>query len=563
MSKTIEAPEVDTLNLTDITVEKDFNPRGEIDKASIADLAKSIKQEGILQPVLVRKDEDGGYRLVAGHRRIMAAKQAGITQVPVLVRDNMDDETARALAFDENEQREDMSPMARAVALNHQFKKLGSYKKVAESRAINAQQVAALVKMCDLPESVQKIALKHKAFGPDLAKTLNEVAAVPGGEPVAEFLANQAMSDPAIYRKIRDDLDRMLNQIDQYRTRAETEEERQSVPFVCAFNEIEPIELFDPEKAAELTARGIAARRAFPDWGGRSTGLRILRAESWQEGEPGIGVSMSEESHDRIVASKSGLVIEVDEWRSSVFVFDIEVVKAEVEQTIETAERAAKAELKRLEEQAKTNAKEAGATLAEGEDPVQAQRRAEREQAKKDAAVARANNEAIGQKLLKRGTRPLNKKDQLETIRLMAKVMARQADTLAAQGMRLCFTAWKEVEVKELKSGETREKITYLEPREAEDRLQEALDNAKSTDEVLRIITDALVTATYVDQREIPQSKRVNSYTTEPIRRVPRSDMAVVDRLAKGVLPDDVETIREKSVKEGYDTTFFRYSPES
>lgn len=562
MSKTIEAPAVDTLNLTDITVEKDFNPRGEIDKASIADLAKSIKQEGILQPVLVRKDSDG-YRLVAGHRRIMAAKQAGLDQVPVLVREDMDDETARALAFDENEQREDMSPMARAIALNHQFKKLGSYKKVAESRAINAQQVAALVKMCDLPESVQKIALKHKEFGPDLAKTLNEVAAVPGGEPVAEFLASQAMSDPALYRKIRDEVDRMLDQIDRYRTNAETEEERNSVPFVCAFNEIEPIELFDSEKAAELTARGIAARQAFPEWGGRSTGLRILRAESWHEGEPGIGVSMSEEAHDRIVASKSGLVIEFDEYRSSVFVFDIEVVKAEVEQTIEAAERAAKAELKRREEEAKTNAKKAGTAVAEGEDPIQAQRRADREQAKKDAAIARTNNEDIGQKLLKRGTKPLNKKDQLETIRLMAKVMVRQGDTLASQGMRLSFTSWKQVEVKELKSGEQREKVTYLEPAEAEGRLLDSIDNAKSVDEILRIITDAMVTATYVDQRELPQSKRVNSYGYVPLKRVERSEMELIDRLAKGVLPEEVEAIREKSVKEGYKGTFFQYGQDS
>ena len=117
----VEAPEVNTVKIDTIEVEKGFNPRGTVTKQSVADLTKSIRQEGLLQPILVRPSEDG-FKLVAGHRRYTAAKAAGLTEIPVLIR-TMDDEEAKAAAFDENEQREDMTPMARAIARNSQGKK--------------------------------------------------------------------------------------------------------------------------------------------------------------------------------------------------------------------------------------------------------------------------------------------------------------------------------------------------------------------------------------------------------------------------------------------------------
>lgn len=554
MTNAVAVPEVETVKLSEIEVEKGFNPRGNITKDSVSDLAKSIKQEGILQPVLVRKDTDG-YKLVAGHRRIAAAKIAGIEDVPVLVRSDVDDEQAKALAFDENEQREDMTPMARAIALNHQFKKLGSFKKVAETRSLNAQQVGSLVKMCDLPESVQKVALNHRDFGPDLAKTLVEVAEVPGGEPVAKFLADQAMTDPKIYRKVRDEVTSALDEIERFRDRAESVKERDSVPFVQTIRGVEPQHVFNDERIATLTEKAMAAATA---WGNdeyslqRMTGLRRVRNDSWSTGEPGVEVSLTEESADRIKAAQSAFILE-DEYQVRIYIFDKEVFESEVEQIIETAEAIVKAELKEREQAAKEKAEQAGIEVKEGEDPVKEQRRLEREQQKEAATKARANNEAIGDALLKRGTKPMAKKDQLETIRLMAKVTVRQADNLAAIGMRLCFTSWKESEFKELKSGAKREKVTYLEQREAQDRLIESIDNAKSVDEILRIITDALVSATYSDEQELPQSKRCYKATFNPVIRVERDDMELIDRLAKGMLPEDVEKLREKSVKAGYE----------
>ena len=555
-SNTTEVPQVTNLKISEIEAEDGFNPRGKINKESVADLAKSIAQDGVLQAILVR-EVNGSYKVVAGHRRLMAAQVAGLTEIPAQVRRIEDDEDAKALAFDENEQREDMVPMARAIALNHQYKKLGSFKKVAERRSLTAQQVGALVKMCELPEAVQKIALEHRGFGPDLAKPLIDVAAVPGGEPMAVFLAGHVMKHGTYYRRIRDNLREMLNEVERYRDRAESDQERDSVPFITSLNRIEPIKVTETGKAADLTARGIAARKVFPEYGGHGIGLHIVRNDSWSNGEPGIEVTWTEECLDRLNAAGSALIITDENERTSLHVFDPEVAATEVEQLIESAEKQAKAELKERENKAKENG---SATGPGGQDALKEERKAEREKAKEDAAKAKVENEKIGEALLKRSTKALPKREQLETVRLMAKVMVRQADNLAASGMRLCFASWKEVEIKELKSGAKREKVTYTEPQDAEVRLIESIDNAKSVDEILRIVTDALVAATFTDEKELPQSKRVNSYSTDPIRRVHRPEMELIDRLAKGVLPEDAEKKREKSLEAGYESHYFSYT---
>ena len=110
-----------------------FQPRNEFDEFKLRDLADSIKQYGILQPLVVTRreyeKEDGGlaveYELIAGERRLRASKLAGLLQVPVIIRngegdDNRDDLMKLELAIIENVQREDLNPVERAKA----FKKL-------------------------------------------------------------------------------------------------------------------------------------------------------------------------------------------------------------------------------------------------------------------------------------------------------------------------------------------------------------------------------------------------------------------------------------------------------
>src|SRR5690606_27271813 len=90
------------------------NPRRNFSEADLVDLAQSIREHGIVQPVLVRRRPEGKYEIIAGERRWRAAQRAGLTEIPVLVRD-VDDRTALELAIIENVQRADLNPVEEAL----------------------------------------------------------------------------------------------------------------------------------------------------------------------------------------------------------------------------------------------------------------------------------------------------------------------------------------------------------------------------------------------------------------------------------------------------------------
>ena len=107
------------------------NPRKSFDEAELEELAVSLKQQGVLQPVLVRRDPKGGYRLIAGERRWRAAQRAGLHEVPAIVREASDAE-AYELALVENIQRADLNPLEEAEA----------FRRLVEERRLTQEQVA-------------------------------------------------------------------------------------------------------------------------------------------------------------------------------------------------------------------------------------------------------------------------------------------------------------------------------------------------------------------------------------------------------------------------------------
>ena len=109
-------------------------PRKQFDDEALADLSASIAQHGVLQPLLVRPMPDGSYQLVAGERRWRASRMAGLTEVPVVVRD-MDEQEAAELALIENLQREDLNPMEEAIG----------YRTLMESYGMTQEQTAQVV----------------------------------------------------------------------------------------------------------------------------------------------------------------------------------------------------------------------------------------------------------------------------------------------------------------------------------------------------------------------------------------------------------------------------------
>ncbi|MBI5369244.1 MAG: ParB/RepB/Spo0J family partition protein [Planctomycetes bacterium] len=132
-----------------------FQPRSVFDTASIETLAASIKEQGVLQPILVRKTESG-YEIVAGERRWRACKALGLSAVPIVVKEMSDRDTLGA-ALVENVQREDLNPLEKAKAFA-QFMKLFALtqEEVAQRMGMDRSTVANFIRLLDLPAAVQE-----------------------------------------------------------------------------------------------------------------------------------------------------------------------------------------------------------------------------------------------------------------------------------------------------------------------------------------------------------------------------------------------------------------------
>ena len=136
-----------------------YQPRTRMDEGALYELAESIKVQGIMQPILVRKLESGKnagkYEIIAGERRSRAAKLAGLNEVPVLVR-NVPNEAAAAMALIENIQREDLNPLEEAQGLNRLIKEFGLTHELA-AQAVGRSRSAAsnLLRLLNLADPVQ------------------------------------------------------------------------------------------------------------------------------------------------------------------------------------------------------------------------------------------------------------------------------------------------------------------------------------------------------------------------------------------------------------------------
>lgn len=136
-------------------------PRKNFDKTALEEMAASIREHGVLQPLVVRKDDDG-YTIIAGERRFRAANMAGLETVPVIVKD-LSDKDVMEIALIENVQREDLNPIEEAMAYEKLIKdyhltqnEIG--KQIGKSRAA----VANIIRLLNLPESVRKMVLDGK-----------------------------------------------------------------------------------------------------------------------------------------------------------------------------------------------------------------------------------------------------------------------------------------------------------------------------------------------------------------------------------------------------------------
>ncbi|KMQ76947.1 ParB/RepB/Spo0J family partition protein [Marinobacter subterrani] len=137
-----------------------FQPRRDMDPAALQELADSIRQQGVMQPVVIRPIAEGRYELIAGERRWRATQLAGLDSIPAIIRD-VPDEAAIAMALIENIQRENLNPIEEAFALQRLQDEFGlTQAQVAEAVGKSRTTITNLLRLIGLSEDV-RIMLEH------------------------------------------------------------------------------------------------------------------------------------------------------------------------------------------------------------------------------------------------------------------------------------------------------------------------------------------------------------------------------------------------------------------
>lgn len=198
-----------------------FQPRKTFEKQALEELAQSIKQNGLLQPIIVRKDESGHFEIVAGERRWRAAQAAGLTEVPVLIK-NFDNKKTLQLALIENIQRENLSPIEEGEAYSRLVTEFGmTQSDVAEKVGKDRTTITNLIRVLSLPHSVREL-IKSKDLSLGHAKVLLSVTSLESSASLAKACVEQKWSVRRLEKEIqkwteglnaaptRDDLDGAL-----------------------------------------------------------------------------------------------------------------------------------------------------------------------------------------------------------------------------------------------------------------------------------------------------------------------------------------------------------------
>jgi chromosome segregation DNA-binding protein len=139
-----------------------YQPRKDMNPEKLQELADSIKAQGIIQPVVVRKIAPEKYEIVAGERRWRAAQLAGLQQVPVVIKE-IDDRAAMAIALIENIQREDLNPLEEAEALRRLLDEFEmTHQQVADAVGKSRATVTNLLRLIDLHPEVKKLLINRQ-----------------------------------------------------------------------------------------------------------------------------------------------------------------------------------------------------------------------------------------------------------------------------------------------------------------------------------------------------------------------------------------------------------------
>ncbi|MBI2607820.1 MAG: ParB/RepB/Spo0J family partition protein [Candidatus Doudnabacteria bacterium] len=160
-------PDLPVIHFTEVPIDQiqpnPWQPRKEFDPETLNELADSIREHGILQPLIVIPDGAGGYQLIVGERRLRASKLAGLTKVPVIIRDSLEEQKKLELALIENIQRHNLDPVEEALAYQQLIDKYHlTQEEVAKKVGKARTTVTNLLRLLHLPLKIQRAVAEGK-----------------------------------------------------------------------------------------------------------------------------------------------------------------------------------------------------------------------------------------------------------------------------------------------------------------------------------------------------------------------------------------------------------------
>ena len=218
---------ISVLSLSMIDPKAD-QPRKFFDKAALEELAGSIKENGLLQPILVREASEGRYQIIAGERRFRAAKLAGLAEIPTIIL-NEDDRKAAEISLIENIQREDLNPLEEAAAYRALAEDYGlTQEEVSQRVGKSRSAIANAIRLLDLPDDVlEMVAMKDISAGH--ARTLLGLK----NRDYMLTLANKTVEYDLSVRQLEEEVKRLNNE------KPKVEKEEKAEPLVDYFREME------------------------------------------------------------------------------------------------------------------------------------------------------------------------------------------------------------------------------------------------------------------------------------------------------------------------------------
>ena len=249
---------------------QDGTPRQQFSEGELVELAESLKHNGLLQPILVRRKGDGIFELIAGERRLRAAKLAGFEKIPALIR-NCTDQESMILALVENLQRDDLNPMETARAYHRMVNEFGlTQEAIAQQVGGDRSSIANMLRLMTLPIEIQEfVELDQLSMGhakvilglvtPDaqiqLARRLiKEQLSVREAERLVQHQPQARRSGKRSVRQpVRSDLEERLQK--RLGTRVTVEKGRRGGKII--------IHYFSPEELDGVTEKILNEERAF------------------------------------------------------------------------------------------------------------------------------------------------------------------------------------------------------------------------------------------------------------------------------------------------------------